>query len=142
MTRVRTLAILTALAGASISVPAEAGGQTITIGHSVRHRPITAQVLGPSSAPRKILLVGCIHGNECAGIRILNAIARQPVPPGVQLWLVREMNPDGTAADTRQNAHGVDLNRNFPYRWDTSPTPPTTRAPGLCQSPRVRRPQG
>jgi protein MpaA len=27
------------------------------------------------------------------------------------------MNPDGTAADPRQNAHGVDLNRNFPYRW-------------------------
>jgi hypothetical protein len=27
------------------------------------------------------------------------------------------MNPDGNAADTRQNAHHVDLNRNWPNRW-------------------------
>jgi murein peptide amidase A len=26
-------------------------------------------------------------------------------------------NPDGLARGTRKNAHGVDLNRNFPYRW-------------------------
>ncbi len=90
----------------------------VVIGHSRRGRAITAQVIGPNSAPRKILLVGCIHGDECAGITILSALASRRVHPGVQLWLVREMNPDGTAADTRQNALGVDLNRNFPFRWE------------------------
>ncbi len=61
--------------------------------------------------------MGCIHGDECAGRALLSAIASLPPPGGVQLWLVGEMNPDGTVAGTRQNARGVDLNRNFPYRW-------------------------
>jgi murein peptide amidase A len=108
-------ALLAALACIS---PTVAGARTVVIGRSVRGRAITAQVLGAENAPRRILIVGCIHGNECAGIRILSALARLPVPAGIQLWLVREMNPDGTAADTRQNADGVDLNRNFPFDWE------------------------
>jgi protein MpaA len=97
--------------------PLVASGRHVTIGRSVQHRSIGAEVVGPDSASRKILVVGCIHGNECAGDVILSALARQRVPKGVQLWLVPELNPDGTAAHTRQNAHGVDLNRNFPFRW-------------------------
>jgi murein peptide amidase A len=91
--------------------------QRMAIGHSVRHRPIDAVAIGAAAAPRRLLLIGCIHGNECAGLRIVAALERTRPPTGVQLWLVPEMNPDGTAAGTRQNAHGVDLNRNFPYRW-------------------------
>ncbi len=130
-----TLVALVALAGSGLPAGAatakppphttsRALTRTLTVGHSVDHRPITAVVLGPDSAPRKLLLVGCLHGNECAGLRILAALRRSRPPAGVQLWLVGELNPDGTAAGTRQNAHGVDLNRNFPYQWErvTDPT--------------------
>ena len=117
---------------------AAADAQTVTLGRSVQGRAITARVFGPDSAPRKILLVGCIHGNECAGDAILSALARLPVRRGVQLWLVQEMNPDGTAADTRQNAHGVDLNRNFPYRWQPIRDPTYYSGPFPASEPETR----
>jgi murein peptide amidase A len=110
----------------------------VVIGHSVRGRSIVARVLGPDSARRKLLLVGCIHGNECAGVAILSALARTVVPPGVQLWLVAEMNPDGTAAGTRQNADGVDLNRNFPYQWERVTDPTYESGPRPASEPETR----
>ena len=37
--------------------------------------------------------------------------------PSFDLWLIPNMNPDGCRRGTRQNARGVDLNRNFPSNW-------------------------
>jgi protein MpaA len=68
-----------------------------------------------------ILVVGCIHGDECAGIRIADRLLTGRPRHFVDLWVVRNLNPDGSAAGTRQNARGVDLNRNFPFRWKPGP---------------------
>ena len=87
------------------------------LGRSVQARPLVAYELGDPSAARKVLVVGCIHGNECAGITIVDRLRRLGPLAGVDLWLLPDANPDGHAAGTRGNARGVDLNRNFPYRW-------------------------
>lgn len=90
--------------------------QVVEIGRSVEGRPILAVQRGePGGVP--VLVIGVIHGNEDAGVAIVERLATAPVPPGVSLWLVESMNPDGQAAQRRGNANLVDLNRNFPLRW-------------------------
>jgi protein MpaA len=121
-----------------LAAAAPAVAKRMVIGNSVQGRPIVAWTFGSSRARRKILVVGCIHGDECAGLAILSALRRTRVPKGVQLWLVPEMNPDGTAADTRQNAHGVDLNRNFPYRWQPINDPTYYSGPYAASEPETR----
>ena len=37
-----------------------------------------------------------------------------------RLWIIANLNPDGVARRTRQNARGVDLNRNFPSEWQAN----------------------
>ena len=87
------------------------------IGRSDNGRAIKAIEIGTSGARVTLLVVGCIHGNEQAGIAIAQRLERVRPRPGIDLWIVPVLNPDGVAADTRQNASAVDLNRNFPWRW-------------------------
>ena len=105
--------IVAALAAAGL---ASAAPQSLVIGHSVQGRPIVAYERGDRSAPAT-LVVGVIHGSEPAGLGVIAQLRRLPLPPHVHLWLVPTVNPDGLAAGRRQNAHGVDLNRNWPAAW-------------------------
>jgi protein MpaA len=89
----------------------------VVVGYSVDRRPIRAFVVGNPAAPRHILVVGCIHGTEPAGEAITRRLRSLAPPAGAVWWLVDEFNPDGCLAGTRQNADGVDLNRNAPWRW-------------------------
>lgn len=86
------------------------------IGTSAGGRDITAWHRGTAGGT-VILVVGVIHGNENAGLPILDRLGELPVPAGYDLWLLPLLNPDGYANDVRGNANGVDLNRNFPHDW-------------------------
>jgi protein MpaA len=90
--------------------------QVLEIGRSREGRAILAVQRGtPGGTP--VVVVGVIHGDEDAGVGIVERLGTAAVPPDVDLWLVESMNPDGQAAQRRGNAAGVDLNRNFPDRW-------------------------
>ena len=91
--------------------------RTEVFGRSVRGRPLTAVFRGSPRARRRVLVIGVVHGNEAAGLPIAQRLDHEPVTTGAELVVVNDLNPDGVAAGTRQNARGVDLNRNFPYRW-------------------------
>ncbi len=88
----------------------------VGLGRSVGGAPIVAERIGARGG-RPVLVIGVIHGDEDDGVAIIDELRADPVPDGVELWLVESMNPDGQAAQIRQNANGVDLNRNFPYDW-------------------------
>ncbi len=88
-----------------------------TVGRSVEKAPLRVLNIGARDRPTKVLVVGCIHGNECAGKAILRELRQMDSPKGFELWLMWNLNPDGAAVATRQNARGVDLNRNFASGW-------------------------
>ena len=95
---------------ASITAMISTLATAAVIGLSVHHRPIEVYHLA-RPGPR-VLVVGCIHGNECSGMAVIYALLR--THGREDLWLVPTANPDGLDAHTRGNARGVDLNRTFP----------------------------
>jgi protein MpaA len=99
---------------------ARAGGAVLeerVIGYSVLGRPIVAWHVGDPASPVKAVFIAAMHGNEAQPAGILRNLHDGARIRGADVWLVPYLNPDGRALHIRQNAHGVDLNRNFPVDW-------------------------
>ena len=102
-------------AGARTSRPAVL--EVRVIGQSVKGRPIRAWRLGDPGSPVKAVFIAAMHGNEAQPAAILRNLRDGRPIVGADVWVVPVMNPDGVRRHRRRNAHGVDLNRNFPVRW-------------------------
>ncbi len=102
----------------------------IVFGASVRGRPLVAWNRGDPAAARRLLVIGLIHGDEPAGLEVTRALRPRPVAAGAELAVVNALNPDGRRAGTRQNARGVDLNRNFPVGFTAAGAPGDVYYPG------------
>lgn len=75
---------------------------------------------------RKLILIATMHGDEIIGqeilLKMIDYLASNygkiaditKVIDDFEIWILPNMNPDGTAHQTRYTADGTDLNRDFP----------------------------
>ncbi len=86
------------------------------VGTSVENRPIKCIILGRGQDVTFILAT--IHGNEPAGTPLVRQMSKY-IQQNTQLLIGKKVvllpvaNPDGLYSNSRFNANGVDLNRNF-----------------------------
>ncbi|MDX2130758.1 MAG: M14 family zinc carboxypeptidase [Planctomycetota bacterium] len=113
-----------------------AAGVWEPVGFSVRGQPILATTIAPPAGamPPRVLIVGGIHGNEREGLPAVDPLVEMlgRDSAGAHVRVVRDLNPDGTAARSRGNARGVDLNRNFPA---SNFSPSLQRGPAALSEP-------
>lgn len=101
------------------------------LGRSVKGSPIMAAVYG--NGKKRVVVFGGIHGNEpdssIVAKALMGSLMQEPAPEDLTIIVVPDANPDGLFANTRVNARGVDINRNFPSMswsrdyWDTNQFP-------------------
>lgn len=97
------------------------------VGFSVKSQPINMLCYG--KGPFKVLAWSQMHGNETTTTIALIRLLRDLTVPSsksefrtvqlnelldrISLYLIPQLNPDGSLAHSRENANGIDLNRDF-----------------------------
>jgi murein peptide amidase A len=123
------IGLVALIAGATLASTLAPGGVDAALSHSPTKtllgrsedgRPIFVLRVGNPNGPR-VLVFGCVHGNEPAGIAVARAL--EHVTTSGDVWIVPDLNPDGVAAGTRQDARGVDLNANWSSQWEPGGRP-------------------
>ncbi|MFZ6017841.1 MAG: DUF2817 domain-containing protein [Nitrospirota bacterium] len=95
----------------------------ITIGFSVKKRPIEAIVIG--SGEDVTLILAGVHGDEPEGTYVAEMLIKYLLSEEnnrferKKIIIIPQVNPDGLVSKIRGNANKVDINRNFPTRdWN------------------------
>lgn len=102
-----------------------------SVGKSVQRRDLSMTVIGYKGG-MPVVVIGSIQGDQSSTRTLVDALInyyRQDedrVPNGVTFYLIPSINPDGNTSDSRYNANGVDLNRN----WDTDDWKSKAAVPG------------
>ncbi|HVQ00896.1 MAG TPA: M14 family zinc carboxypeptidase [Candidatus Thermoplasmatota archaeon] len=107
--------------------------QLYDLGHSVQGRTIWG--LKVTSDPTieedkpQVRMCGNHHGNEKMGTELCLLLAQYltnyygvndtitSLVDTREIWIIPMVNPDGHEMNTRENANGVDLNRDYGYMW-------------------------
>jgi len=101
-----------------------------SIGQSAGGRDLSVTIVGYKGGI-PVVVVGSIEGDQISTRTLVDALINyyrqdEKVPEGVVFYFIPSINPDGNASNSRYNAHGVDLNRN----WDTSDWKSNAAVPG------------
>lgn len=97
-------------------------------GHSLEGKPITA-FKTDIKASKYLYLIGGVHGNEVEGVYVLkelfNWLKNEHSLKDMPIVVLPILNVDGYRAQSRVNAHLVDLNRNLPTKdWTPEKSQP------------------
>src|SRR5437016_4571941 len=66
------------------------------------------------NATKRVYISAGIHGDEPAGpLAVLQLLQENRWPTHVDVWLCPCLNPTGFPLNSRENAHGLDLNRQY-----------------------------
>lgn len=111
--------------GTAIHVAALAeknGWRREAYGETVEGLPLIAWWPG-NSAPTRVVWAA-IHGEEAVTLQLAHQLLRTVRAQDACAVVIPVANPDGVLHATRQNARGIDLNRNFPSaEWQPTTFP-------------------
>lgn len=91
--------------------------KTIKITQTKENNSITLYETTNENYNKTILIVGVFHGEEPQGNYLINEYLKTDLSKiKNKLVIIPCLNPDGMSKNQRQNANGIDLNRNFPTK--------------------------
>lgn len=115
-----------------------------SIGQSVEKRELWILKISDNvevdEAEPEVKYISTMHGDEVVGQEMLVYLIQlllenygkdarlTALVNDLEIWIMPDMNPDGTAKKRRYNAQWVDLNRNFPDVQSDATEDPTGRA--------------